>query len=69
MRPILNEEIGLTRISCTRLYPTAACAAFFAESRMEFVNATDLDRKSGGMHQDGCHVQSRVLRNAHQACI
>jgi hypothetical protein len=24
MRPILNEDIGLTRISSTRLYPTAA---------------------------------------------
>jgi hypothetical protein len=25
-----------------------ACAAFFKESRMEFDNATKLDRKSGG---------------------
>jgi hypothetical protein len=33
------------------LYPalvTTACAAFLKESRMNFVNATNLDRKSGG---------------------
>ena len=27
--------------------PTGACAAFIKESRMKFVNARDLDRKSG----------------------
>jgi hypothetical protein len=27
---------------------TTACAAFSEESRMKFVNATKLDRKSGG---------------------
>ena len=28
--------------------PTGACAAFIKESRMKFVNARELDRKSGG---------------------
>jgi hypothetical protein len=27
--------------------PTGACAAFIRESRMKFVNARELDRKSG----------------------
>jgi hypothetical protein len=27
--------------------PTGACAAFIKESRMKFVNARELDRKSG----------------------
>ncbi len=43
--------------------------AALSNSRVEFVSTTDLDGKSGGMHHDGYHVQSQVLRNAHQACI
>src|SRR6202142_393053 len=36
-----------TRISCTRYQATATCAAFVEESRMKFVNANKLRRKSG----------------------
>src|ERR1700720_3789139 len=34
-----------TRISCLAALDTTTCAAFFKESRMKFVNATDLRRK------------------------
>jgi hypothetical protein len=30
---------------------TTACAAFIEESRMKFINASNLHRKSGGMGQ------------------
>jgi hypothetical protein len=43
----LNPKDGLTRISCTRDEATAACAAFIEESRMNFINANKLHRKSG----------------------
>lgn len=39
---------ALTRISGTRHQATATRAAFIEESRMKFVNANKLDRKSGG---------------------
>jgi hypothetical protein len=42
------EIDGATRISCTRLDPASACAAFFKESRMQFASAKKFDRKSGG---------------------
>jgi hypothetical protein len=35
------------RISCTRQQATTACAAFIEESRMKFINANNLRRKSG----------------------
>jgi hypothetical protein len=34
-------------ISCTRHQATTACAAFIEESRMKFINANKLHRKSG----------------------
>jgi hypothetical protein len=37
-----------TRISCYAASDRTACAAFFKESRMEFDNATNLDRKFRG---------------------
>jgi hypothetical protein len=45
----LKPKNGLTRISCARHQATAACAAFIEESRMKFINANKLHRKSGGM--------------------
>ena len=33
--------------------PTGACAAFIKESRMKFVNARELDRKSGCTRGEG----------------
>jgi hypothetical protein len=39
----------LTRISCTRIHSTAACAAFCKESRMKVGEFTELHRKSGEM--------------------
>jgi hypothetical protein len=44
-----------TRISCYAAPDKTACAAFFKESRIEFDNATNLDRKSGvrGMKKTG----------------
>jgi hypothetical protein len=35
------------RISCTRHQSTATRAAFIEESRIEFINANKLHRKSG----------------------
>jgi hypothetical protein len=37
----------MSRISCTLLHPTPACAAFIKESRMRFINANKVRRKSG----------------------
>ena len=45
----LKPTTGLTRISCTRIHSTAACAAFCEESRMKVGEFTKLHRKSGGM--------------------
>jgi hypothetical protein len=36
-----------TGFPASRRYPTAGCAAFIKESRMKFVDETNLDRKSG----------------------
>jgi hypothetical protein len=47
--PTQAQKRGLTRISCTWHQATAACAAFVEESRMKFINANKLHRKSGGM--------------------
>jgi hypothetical protein len=42
-----------TRISCYAASDRTACAAFFKESRMEFDNATNLDRKFRGTKRKG----------------
>ena len=53
LNPLLSEALGApgspqrTRISCYAAPDRTACAAFFKESRMQFDNATNLDRKSG----------------------
>src|SRR6204780_5210828 len=46
--PHLAKNVRDTRISCTQHQPTATCAAFIEESRMKFINANKLHRKSGG---------------------
>ncbi len=45
--PPLSSRPERTRISCHAVPDVAACAAFRKESRMNFANATNLDRKSG----------------------
>src|ERR1700678_623679 len=47
--PHLAKNERDTRISCTRHQATATCAAFIEESRMKFINAKKLPRKSGGV--------------------
>ena len=49
-----------TRISCHTALERAACAALRKESRMRFVNATKLNRKSGGAQWRGpaCFLSS-----------
>src|SRR5271170_6848197 len=47
--PYLAKNERDTRISCTRHPATPTCAAFIEESRMKFINASKLHRKSGGM--------------------
>jgi hypothetical protein len=47
--PCLAKNERDTRISCTRHQATAAIAAFIEESRVKFINADKLHRKSGGM--------------------
>jgi hypothetical protein len=44
----LTSRPERTRISCHAALDRAACAALRKESRMKFVNATKLHRKSGG---------------------
>ena len=46
---VLAKNERDTRISCTRIHLTAACAAFFKESRMRFGEFIKVRRKSGGM--------------------
>jgi len=43
----LSSRPERTRISCHATLGTAACAAFFKESRMKIANATKFNRKSG----------------------
>ena len=42
-----NPQSCLQRDFLFAALDTATCAAFFTESRMKFVNALELDRKSG----------------------
>ena len=64
---LLSEALGAPgshqriRISCYAAPDGTACAAFFKESRMEFDNATNLDRKSGvpGTMMTGFHCFPR----------
>jgi hypothetical protein len=46
-------EFDLARISYTRAHEMATCAAFLNESRMNFINADRLNRKSGVWRGDG----------------
>ena len=43
----IQSRPWIARISCTRLQPSSAYAAFIKESRMKYINATELHRKSG----------------------
>jgi hypothetical protein len=43
----MMAEATATRISCHGAPPTGACAAFIKESRIEFAEAAELDRKFG----------------------
>src|SRR6202035_1448567 len=43
----LSSRPERTRISCHAALETTACAAFSRESRMNFANATNTNRKSG----------------------
>src|ERR1700678_3318982 len=47
--PHLAKNERDTRISCTWHQATSTCAAFIEESRIKFINANKLHRKSGGM--------------------
>jgi hypothetical protein len=47
--PHLAKNERDTRISCKRLREATARAAFIMESRMNFINATKVHRKSGDM--------------------
>jgi hypothetical protein len=44
----LSSRPERTRISYFALLATSTCAALRRESRMQILNATNLDRKSGG---------------------
>jgi hypothetical protein len=43
----LSSRPERTRISCHAALETTTCAAFSKESRMNFANATNINRKSG----------------------
>jgi hypothetical protein len=47
--PHLAKNKRDARISCTLHRARVACAAFIEESRMKFINANKLHRKSGGV--------------------
>jgi hypothetical protein len=58
--PHLAKNERDTRISSTRYQATATCAAFIEESRMKFINANKLLRKSGGLGTRPLGVGYRV---------
>jgi hypothetical protein len=71
----ISEALGApgshqrTRISCYAASDRTACAAFFKESRMQFNNATNLDRKSGVPGPISIaegHIRSVPVRNPRQ---
>ncbi len=45
------SERWIARISCTRLQPSPTRAAFIKESRMKYIKAAELHRKSGVREQ------------------
>jgi hypothetical protein len=53
-----------TRIPCTRHQATSTRAAFIEESRMKFINANKLHRKSGGVgHPSFLREREQTLRD------
>jgi hypothetical protein len=67
------QKTSQTRISCTRLKLTVACAAFCKESRMKFVDSTKSHRKSGDMGRpgpwEGPHYPSTHLGGGELGCV
>jgi hypothetical protein len=58
----LSSRPERTRISCHAALDKAVCAALRKESRMEFVNAINLNRKSGGSGVEGPAVSFFAIR-------
>jgi hypothetical protein len=52
MKPPIDDGSCRHRISCHAAQDTTKCAAFIKESRMKFVDATNLNRKSGPLLRD-----------------
>jgi hypothetical protein len=61
--PHLAKNERDARISCTGRQATATCAAFVEESRIKFINANKLHRKSGGVGHPS-FVTHPAVRNA-----
>ena len=59
----------ITRISCTRLQPSSAYAAFIKESRMKYINATELHRKSGIREQSFVTVTAASVLFPPNSCV
>jgi pyruvate formate-lyase activating enzyme-like uncharacterized protein len=61
---ISRKTSEMPRISCTRRQETVTCAAFIEESRMKFINANKLHRKSGGVgHPSFLREREQTLRD------
>ena len=66
----IQSRPWIARISCTRLQPSSTCAAFIKESRMKYINATELRRKSGIREQSFVTVTATsVLSSFHSVVL
>jgi len=61
--------LWIARISCTRLQPSSTCAAFIKESRMKYINATELRRKSGVREQSFVTVTAASVLFPPNSCV
>jgi hypothetical protein len=59
----ISPQRWIARISCTRLQPSSTCAAFIKESRMKYINAAELHRKSGVPEQSFVTVTAASVLN------
>jgi hypothetical protein len=53
----------IARISCTRLQRSSTCAAFIKETRMKYINAAELHKKSGVREQSFVTVTAASVLN------
>jgi hypothetical protein len=65
----IQSRPWIARISCTQLQPSSTCAAFIKESRMKYINATELHRKSGIREQSFVTVTAASVLFPPNSCV